>query len=237
MSNLEPANKSKVSKFATEIRPNAIWDGFKWLGGALMQTSIASGFLLYLTAISLSWFIVVGLFVISLAFMAIPYFLSRRKASFDLIKLEQPTTLLEQEKIKQLVETSEKKSLEKIKELEAQNLLYEEKIKNIEAKFKFDTDKPLTKVIGRKFANEKVILDGHHYIKCEFFNVTFVYNGTAYADFSENIIGGCIISSENVAISVAYVIAYGMGYIKPEFPLYDAESREPLKHVKPPTYE
>ena len=41
-------------------------------------------------------------------------------------------------------------------------------------------------IVGKKFRNEKVVLDGHSYSDCDFENVTLVYNGTTPIYFGRN---------------------------------------------------
>lgn len=79
MSNLQTSDKSKVISYSKELRPNIIWDIVKWVGGALMPTGILSGFFYYLTAISLNWIIVLGIFATSLLFMAVSFYFGKNQ--------------------------------------------------------------------------------------------------------------------------------------------------------------
>ncbi len=63
-----------------------------------------------------------------------------------------------------------------------------------------------------------------------------MYNGTAYFELQHNsIIGSYHIGSENVAISVAWMAAFGLGFGKSGIPIYD-ENYELLKNIEPPKY-
>ncbi|MDQ3747881.1 MAG: hypothetical protein M3367_02530 [Acidobacteriota bacterium] len=115
-----------------------------------------------------------------------------------------------------------------------------EEIKEVKTKegefkqpFNVNNSNSLVEVRNRNFTNEKVVLDGFHYTDCKFTNVKFVYNGTAYSGLSHNEIEGAYFSSENVAVSVTCALLRGLGYMKPEIPLY-GENEKPLDNIKPP---
>lgn len=78
-------------------------------------------------------------------------------------------------------------------------------------------------VTGKKFINEKILLDGYAYDHCTFTNVTFVYNGTTpimLSNCQQN--GLTILSSENLSVmtTVAW-LQYFVGFpekVKVEWP-------------------
>lgn len=201
---------SKNSLFK-DIRANAAWDGIKLVffaiyigGGAIMSTSIFATFLHLFTVVSFNWVIIIGLFLLSFALIAITYLLA---------SLQKNSVLTEATK--------------------------EVKVKEGELKQPFEPNNfdSLVDVRNRNFTNEKVLLDGFRYVGCKFTNVKFIYNGTAYADFSHNtIVGSFHFSSENVSISVTCALMRGLGLLKPEIPVY-GENEEPLNNIKPPNIE
>ena len=66
-------------------------------------------------------------------------------------------------------------------------------------------------VVGRKFLNETVLLDGHAYSGCTFENVTFLYNGTAIYQFHQNEITGSIIfASASPVVEATFVFLQGL---------------------------
>jgi len=67
----------------------------------------------------------------------------------------------------------------------------------------------LIQIRGRKFANQRVELDGHYYYDCEFTNPTFVFNGGPVAFENSKIKGSMIFVSENEAVLAAWSIAKG----------------------------
>ncbi|MGQ0589875.1 MAG: hypothetical protein ACT4N8_10150 [Sphingosinicella sp.] len=62
----------------------------------------------------------------------------------------------------------------------------------------FDPDwlSKLQLVVGTKFRNQNVPVDGRRYLGCEFHNVTFVYNGGPFA-FEQCTIGGHTIRTDD----------------------------------------
>ena len=73
-------------------------------------------------------------------------------------------------------------------------------------------------VAGKKFINERVLLDGHEYQNCVFENVTFVYNGTTPFSVSHNRMDGTIrIHSDNPAVNGAMLLLKGFDVLRPEF--------------------
>ena len=95
-----------------------------------------------------------------------------------------------------------------------------------------------TEVRGKKFSNEKVVLDGNKFEYCEFDNVTFVYDGTAGFAFRFNTIGGTIhIETGRRNRGTAYMVALskGLGQLRSDAPLIDAEDKLPLQNIQPMT--
>lgn len=72
-----------------------------------------------------------------------------------------------------------------------------------------------TSIIGKTYRNERVVLDGYSYSNCEFYNVTFVYNGTTPIQLSNNkVLGGMVLASDNQAVTGALMMATGFGLMK-----------------------
>jgi hypothetical protein len=87
-------------------------------------------------------------------------------------------------------------------------------------------------VIGKTYRNERVILDGHAYTNCNFYSVTFVYNGTTSIVFAHNsIINGMMFSSDNPSVLMTTVALKGLGYLK-EGALFDAPSESKISDPK-----
>jgi hypothetical protein len=74
-------------------------------------------------------------------------------------------------------------------------------------------------VMGKHFANERVLLDGFSYSNCVFTNVTFVYNGTTAVQFSHNEVHGFRVASDNAAVEGSLMFARGFGLLKEEIEL------------------
>ena len=82
-------------------------------------------------------------------------------------------------------------------------------------------------ITNRTFRNERVILDGNEYIACEFYNVTLVYNGTTPVRFTQNKLNGVLLSSDKKSIMTAFMVIYGMGFLRPELSV-SVPSRLPI---------
>lgn len=73
----------------------------------------------------------------------------------------------------------------------------------------------LEQVLGQKFANATVLLDGHHYINCEFKECTFQYNGGHFrADNCHFSSGKRGIISTDWKIVQTLKLMHGMGLTK-----------------------
>jgi hypothetical protein len=71
-------------------------------------------------------------------------------------------------------------------------------------------------IIGKTFRNEKVLLDGYSYSHCEFYNVTFIYNGTTPIQFSNNkVLGTQNYMSDNPAVSGTVGWLQGFSLLRP----------------------
>jgi hypothetical protein len=76
---------------------------------------------------------------------------------------------------------------------------------------------PLEIVAGKEFRNEQIVLDSKRYMNCKFINVSFVYNGTTPVQFDHNVIvGGPWLKSDNRAVTNAWALLKGMGFILDE---------------------
>jgi archaellum component FlaF (FlaF/FlaG flagellin family) len=84
-----------------------------------------------------------------------------------------------------------------------------------------DPYKPIS-VVGKTFRNEKVLLDGYAYSSCEFYNVTFVYNGTTTLQFSNNkVFGGLILASDNPAVLGTLAMTLGFNVLKDNVEIFN----------------
>jgi hypothetical protein len=76
---------------------------------------------------------------------------------------------------------------------------------------------PKTAIVGKTFAHENVVLDGHSYNKCTFIKVTFVYNGTAPFDLIDcKIEKPYLVASSRPNIEAYFVLLKELGYISPD---------------------
>lgn len=77
-----------------------------------------------------------------------------------------------------------------------------------------------TTVIGKTFRSETVLLDGISYSGCEFYDVTFLYNGTTPVQFTNNkVFGRTRFRSDNVVVEGAILWMRGFGVLKPDVPI------------------
>lgn len=73
-------------------------------------------------------------------------------------------------------------------------------------------------VLNQKFANDRVVLDGHSYVGCNFENVTFIYNGTTAIQFNRNEVHGKIrFHSDNPAVLGTIMMLFGFGCLSEKF--------------------
>ena len=75
-----------------------------------------------------------------------------------------------------------------------------------------------TLVIEKKFINERVVLDGRAFYKCEFHNVTYVYNGTTTIQISGCDLRGRIrYDSDNPAVKGTILLLDTFGMLNDRF--------------------
>lgn len=79
-----------------------------------------------------------------------------------------------------------------------------------------DTD--LTLIEGKTFRNEKIILDGHHYRGCKFFNVTFAYGGGPL-NLERNEIAGVAFETTTVETERVMLLFHQLGFL--DIPVHD----------------
>ena len=99
-------------------------------------------------------------------------------------------------------------------------------------------------VVGHKFVNERVVLDGKSYRTCTFENVTFVYEGRAPFDFIQNSVKGSINvdvgASQSLSNLTMFMKAIGMIapssaiVLGPERLPYDPHSKFPPEQPSRP---
>jgi len=97
--------------------------------------------------------------------------------------------------------------------------------------FDFDMTPPNALVEKKRFANERVPLDGYIYRDCTFENVTFVYNGTRGVELSGNrLVGKQRIASDNPSIDITILLLRGLGGLSETFEVRLA----PGQRIEPP---
>ena len=76
------------------------------------------------------------------------------------------------------------------------------------------------RVVGKKFSNERVVLDGRSFFDCEFANVTLVYNGTTPIQLRGNRVRGTIrYDSDNPAVVATMLMLNAMKEFRADFKL------------------
>jgi hypothetical protein len=76
------------------------------------------------------------------------------------------------------------------------------------------------RIVGKKFSNERVVLDGRSFFDCEFSNVTLVYNGTTPIQLRGNRLRGVIrYDSDNPAVVATILMLNAMREFRPDFKL------------------
>ena len=74
------------------------------------------------------------------------------------------------------------------------------------------------RIVGKKFANQRVVLDGKSFFDCEFSNVTLVYNGTTPIQLRGNRVRGALrYDSDNPAVVGTILMLYAMKEFRAEF--------------------
>jgi len=107
----------------------------------------------------------------------------------------------------------------------------EKVVTNIEPyRFKWTgNNSPRNRVAGKTFRNEIVPLDDTEYTDCKFFNVKFLYNGTAPSRLLYNDIEGFEVVSNNPSISGTIELAYALNTISN--PLLASQAARPPMHT------
>jgi hypothetical protein len=76
------------------------------------------------------------------------------------------------------------------------------------------------RIVGKKFANERVVLDGRSFLDCDFTNVTMVYNGTTAIQLRGNRLHGAIrYDTDNPAVVGTILMLHAMKDLRPDFKL------------------
>lgn len=93
--------------------------------------------------------------------------------------------------------------------------------------YSYDYSQQRERIVGRRFANEVIILDGHSYDHCSFENVTFKYNGTRPFDLTNNDIRGVVrLQSDNPAVGATAVMLKGLGLTPETFEIMEGPERK-----------
>lgn len=77
--------------------------------------------------------------------------------------------------------------------------------------------KGLNFIIGKRFVDEVVIVDGNHYVDCIFDNCIMRWNGGAYAFQNLHIIGKKRFETQNALITSAITTLKTLGFLEKEF--------------------
>ncbi len=96
-----------------------------------------------------------------------------------------------------------------------------------------DWDKPLDNVFGQTYMNETVSMDGRHFIKCTFDNVTYLYNGTRPTELTDCKIAlhdgktNTAVNTDNPVIGNLIQLLNELGIFKTklDFVLFNRDSR------------
>jgi len=96
-----------------------------------------------------------------------------------------------------------------------------------------DNYSPKQTIAGKKFRNEKVVLDAMRYINCEFKNVSLIYNGTTPIQFERNTMAGFWLRSDNEAIQNAWALLKGIGMLRDDMQI---NVTHPTSFVVPAEY-
>jgi len=76
------------------------------------------------------------------------------------------------------------------------------------------------RIVGKKFANQRVVLDGKSFFDCDFTNVTMVYNGTTAIQLRGNRLHGAIrYDTDNPAVVGTILMLHAMKDLRPDFKL------------------
>jgi hypothetical protein len=99
-------------------------------------------------------------------------------------------------------------------------------------RFKWLGDNPQNNhVVGRRFVNERVLVDDTSFADCTFQNVTFVYNGTGTFSLSHNDIHGFNFDSDNPAVLGAIYLMCGLRALN--IPVIDKATGRPPERINP----
>jgi hypothetical protein len=80
----------------------------------------------------------------------------------------------------------------------------------------------LTVVSDQTFHNKSIVLDGHEYTHCKFYNVTLKFNGGAFT-FINNEVFGVRLASDNPDISKTFNVLAKLGFLK--IPVFDQKDQ------------
>ncbi len=233
---------SKIKTFFTELRPNIIWDVIKFVGGALMYTFFASGFLTVAApTISMNLVVVGGLFFLSLLLLGGSYFFQNRQKKIDSNQKD-----LAQDETGTSIVNKQRKSRSTILVygftglvlvgLLASSFAVGRLSASANTTTNFNAGAKMVEVKDKNFSNEMVLLDGYSYEDCKFTNVKLVYNGTTRPKFKHNTFVGSIeIASESPTVNATFAILKGIGMIDPDIPFNDSNGK-PLERVKSPKF-
>lgn len=246
---------SKIKSFLSDIAPNAYWDATKFvaylLGGAVMSSGVMSGLVQLLTTTSFNAIIFLGLFVISVLLITAGYIIGKLQKQPPKENIqEQNADKNENDSGVVGVSATRSNTTSAVAVLAAivltvliggfflGRLSVSPSKDDIDLQGFHDPTRHI-KVIGKKFSNQRVPIDGYHYEDCTFTNVTFVYNGKSGFGFKHNELnGGYIVDTDNPSINAAIALYKGLSVIRKDVPLLDSDGEtpqnvEPLRIIPP----
>lgn len=80
-------------------------------------------------------------------------------------------------------------------------------------------------ITGKTFVNETVPLDGFHYDRCKFINVTLEYNGDTPIQLTKSEFSGAVIKSKNPSVEATMSLLKNLNYFRPGITFYGSDNQ------------
>ena len=87
-------------------------------------------------------------------------------------------------------------------------------------------------IIDRHFSNQIVVIDGKHFTRCTFRNVTMQFDGTAPFSLSGSHFEGIQLKTDSPTVSAAWILAIAIGAGRMQ--VLD-DKNQPVRNIVPPT--
>jgi hypothetical protein len=84
----------------------------------------------------------------------------------------------------------------------------------------------LETISDQTFRDDRIVLDGHEYTNCTFYNVTFEYDGGPYK-FTHNKVYGALFETKNSDMEKAFRFAGAIGLLK--IPMLDKKTQKQIE--------